>query len=246
MNFYGLTLASAIFIGYFLVRRRANLYHISLNHIDNLFLIVIPLAVIGARVYHVLDKWEFYAQDPAQILYVWQGGLGIFGGLLGALGGVLIYWLLTKKVFSLLSFFDLVSPYLLLGQAVGRIGNFFNQEAFGPPTNLPWKVYIDFSHRPKEWENFEYFHPTFFYEALWDLVGFFVLLYLGKIFWKRRGFIFGVYLIIYGLGRFLVEFFRFDTAQLGEFKLAQIISLIFVFTGLFLSRKKGRLEDSRS
>ena len=237
MNLYGLILASVVFLGYFLAKKRSKLYKFPLDHLDNLFFLSVPLAIVGARIYHVVDKWSFYAQNPKQIFLIWQGGLGIFGAIILGFAGIATYYFLVKKDFSLAFFLDLIAPSLLLGQALGRLGNFFNQEAFGPPTNLPWGIYIDQNKRPAEWQSLERFHPTFFYELIWDLVGAAVLFFLAKKLKDKPGAILSLYLIIYGLGRFWVEIFRFDTFQIGQFKIAQMLSLVFIIAGTILAKK---------
>lgn len=238
MNLYGLFISLATLFGFLYAKKRASLFKIPTKEMDNLFLIVLPLSLIGARLYHVFDKWSFYSGHPESFLYVWKGGLGILGALFGGLLGVILYWFFTKR-FSLTSLLDLLAPSLLLGQAIGRFGNYFNQEGFGPPTSLPWGIYIDPARRPYSWQNFEKFHPTFFYEALWDFFGFLIIVSLEKKLIKKPFSLTAFYLIIYGLGRFLIEFFRFDTASIMGIKVAQMISFLMIFIGLIaLTRRR--------
>ena len=125
---------------------------------------------------------------------------------------------------------------MIFGQALGRIGNYINQEAFGPPTNLPWGVFIDKAHRPPEFQQFSRFHPTFFYEAALDLIFFVVLLYLTKKL-KIPGQLFAAYLILYAFGRFFVEFTRTDTWTISGFKIAHLLSVIAIFVGIYIFAK---------
>ena len=180
----------------------------STEHIFNLALIVIPLGAIGARLYHVIDLWEFYSQNPA-LIFGGQG-LGIFGAIIGGAIGLIIY---TKwKGLGTLRWLDITAPGLMLAQAVGRWGNFFNQELYGYPTDLPWAVYIDLNHRLPGYEPFSHFHPLFLYESLWNFVGFSILMILGRKLKNRLldGEIFLLYAIYYSVGRFVLEGFKID------------------------------------
>lgn len=252
IHLYGLIIAVAVFAGWYLAKKRSSIYRIPKTIFDNPILIVpMALAIIGARVYHVLDLWSYYNTNPIQILAIQNGGLGIWGGLLGAFVG---FWLVAKvKKLNLLSILDLAAPSILLGQSIGRIGNFINQEAFGPPTDLPWAVYINFENRPVQFVSSTHFHPTFFYEAALDFIFFIILLYLSKksivkgqmsLVDRQRdlvnGQLFALYLIFYSTGRFIVEFWRIDTWVIGEIKIAHILAIAtFVLgTWLFVRLKK--------
>lgn len=221
IRWYTLILILAILLPYFLIRKKAKNFKLETGDIDNLLLLIIPLGVVGARLYHVIDKWQFYQSHFPEIFFIWQGGLGIFGGLLLGFLGILIYSKFKKL--NLLNLLDLFACYLLLGQAIGRLGNYFNGEGFGPATNLPWGIYV----------KGQYVHPTFFYEALWDLIGFIILYWLSKRKLKK-GLLTSVYLIIYGSGRVLAEVFRIDTAHIGEVKVGFLVGSLMVLAGLFL------------
>lgn len=243
IHLYGVIIATAIYLGWLLAKKRAAVYQIPQKLFDDPILIApLVLAIAGARVYHVLDFWDFYSQNPGQILAIQNGGLGIFGGLIGVFLG---FWLIAKiKNLSFLAILDLASPSILLGQAIGRIGNFINQEAFGPPTNLPWGIYISPENRPEQFINFTHFHPTFFYEAALDLIFFLMLLYLSRPSTVNRqpstvgrGQLFALYLLFYSTGRFISEFWRIDTWMVDGFKVAHILSVIVFFFGLWLLRR---------
>lgn len=244
-HLYGLIIAAAIYLGYILAKSRA--HHTIPKRIFDDPILVIPLvlAIIGARAYHVLDYWRLYQNNPISIFYISQGGLGIWGALIGAFVG---FFIVAKvKKLSLLPVLDLVSPSVILGQAIGRIGNFVNQEGFGPPTDKPWGVYIELQNRPVQFSTSTHFHPTFFYEAILDAVIFIVLIkFANKT--KIPGQVFALYLILYSTGRFIAEFWRIDTATVGTIKVAQLLSAITFMIGVFiflhsknLTNKKGRL-----
>lgn len=238
IHLYGLVIAIAIYIGWLLAKKRAYLYKIPEKIFDDPVLII-PLffGIVGARLYHVIDYWSTYSQDLISILFINRGGLGIWGGLAGSLIGFLIVARIKKlDVFSLL---DLTAPSLLLGQAIGRFANYINQEGFGPPTNLRWAVYIEPLNRPLQFSNSTHFHPTFFYEAFIDLVFFFLILFFAKRL-KIKGQIFALYLIFYSLGRFIVEFWRIDTATIGQLKVAHLISIGAFILGFWLFFRKTR------
>ncbi|MDP2632767.1 MAG: prolipoprotein diacylglyceryl transferase [Candidatus Curtissbacteria bacterium] len=231
LHFYGLIIAISIYLGWLLAKRRAPFYKIPPSLLDEpILLIPLLFSIIGARLYHVMDYWDVYIQDLKSIIYISSGGLGIWGALAGAFIG---FWIVAKvKKINLLALLDLSAPSLLLGQAIGRIGNYINQEGFGPPTNLSWGVYINPENRPAQFLTSTHFHPTFFYEAILNLLFFFLILKLSKR--KRPGQVFALYLILYSTGRFLVEFFRIDTATIDSFKIAQLLSVITILVGMRL------------
>jgi phosphatidylglycerol:prolipoprotein diacylglycerol transferase len=187
--------------------------------------------LIGARLYYVAFSWEYYRQVPHKIIAVWEGGLAIHGGLLGGLllGGAYAWW----KRLPLAGYLDIVAPSLALGQGIGRWGNFFNEEAFGRPTDLPWKLYISPPQRPLPYVREEFFHPTFLYESLWDL-GVFGLLVLVFRRWLERspGALFLAYVGLYSIGRFWVEGLRTDSLMLGQVRAAQLVSLLGIAVAL--------------
>lgn len=237
-NPYGLFLSLCALLSFLITKHRAKFYQISPTQAENIFLLTIPAGIIGARIYHVIDKWSYYQANTQEILYVWQGGLGIFGALGGGLIAVLIYSKLARL--NSLVVCDLITPALPLSQFIGRFGNYFNQEGFGPPTDLPWKIFIPIEKRPTEFSSFQYFHPTFFYESILSLMLFGILIKFSTKLKDRQGTLFGVYLVGYGLIRSLTEAFRFDTAFFLGIKTAHIFGFIFILTGLFLIIRKGR------
>lgn len=229
---YSVFILTGIAGGYWLARPAARRINLKNDDLQLSLLYGIIPGVIGARLYHVIDQWPLYAGQPLQMLAVWNGGLGILGGLAGGAFGL---WLFARRRrIRLLSLLDVWAPSVLLAQAIGRFGNWTNQEAFGPPTDLPWKLYIDPEHRPLQYLNTQYFHPTFFYEAGLNLLGLLMLLKLRPQLMKQPGKVLGAYLIIYAIGRFTVEFFRFDTAHLGPLATAHLAAIGLAALGAYL------------
>lgn len=264
LNFYGLIIASAIFCGWYLAKKRAKFYKIPQKIFDDpALLIPLVLSLAGARLYHVLDLWSYYSRNLVDILKIQNGGLGIWGAIIGMILGFLVVVKLKKLDF--LKSLDLIAPSIILGQAIGRIGNFINQEGFGPPTNLPWGVAIDPQNRPTQYILYPRFHPTFFYEAALNFVFFLILLYLSfprkssltrrkrqsstgfpiksRMTVKRPGQLFALYLIFYSVSRSVSEFWRIDTWTVDGFKIAYLFSAGAFVLGLGLFLKKQSKSD---
>ncbi len=251
VHWYGVLVTLGIFLGTYIasleLRRRGYSPNVAWDGV----LWVAGLGIVGARLYHVFSApndgsgsgWAYYSQNPIQILAIWNGGLGIFGGLLGGLIGVLI--VARRYRVGLRALCDSIAPGLALGQAIGRWGNYFNQELYGGPTGLSWwGITIDPPHRirtpsadftdlqlyPPETR----FHPTFFYESAWNFVGFLLLLWLSRRGASlKRGDVAAGYFIWYGVGRAWIElFFRPDAWRLGALPTAVLISLGLVGVGL--------------
>ena len=239
-HLYGLVIALAILAGWYLAKKRAYIYKIPKSLLeDPILLLPLLLSIIGARTYHVLDYWTVYDLNPISIIYIQNGGLGIWG----ALSGIFIGFVIIAKVkkVNLIHVLDLAAPSVLLGQTIGRIANYINREGFGPPTQLPWGVSIPPENRPIQYIKSTHFHPTFFYEAAIDFVFFLLLLNLSRKF-KKPGQTFALYLIFYSTGRFIVEFFRIDTATVGTIKVAQVLSVVAFLAGIFIFIKNKGVD----
>ncbi|MGB3692590.1 MAG: prolipoprotein diacylglyceryl transferase [Spirulinaceae cyanobacterium] len=227
IRWYGVLIASAVLIGVALSQYLAKRRQVNPDLLADLAIWLVIGAIPCARLYYVLFQWPQYAQNPREIFAIWHGGIAIHGAILGGTLAALIFARINKV--SIWQLADLVVPSLALGQAIGRWGNFFNSEAYGSPTNLPWKLYIP--------QADGYFHPTFLYESVWNLAVFALLMYL--FFWGLRhpqilklGTLALVYLIAYSSGRVWIEALRLDSLMLGPLRIAQVVSLIAISLGV--------------
>ncbi len=249
LRWYGLLIASAVLIGVNLSIYLAKKRQINGELIGDLSIWLVLAAIPCARLYYVIFKWDYYSLHPQEIMAIWQGGIAIHGAIIGGTLATLLFAKIKQVKFWDLA--DVVTPSLVLGQAIGRWGNFFNSEAFGSPIdpNLPWRLYIPSNRRPEEYIDNEYFHPTFLYESLWDLGVFGIIMLLFSRSLRssqplKNGSLFMIYLIAYSLGRFWIEGLRTDSLMFGSLKMAQVISLIGAgigVVGLFwLYRRRSR------
>ncbi|MBP3816380.1 MAG: prolipoprotein diacylglyceryl transferase [Firmicutes bacterium] len=221
VRWYGILIGLGFMLGILISYLRAPKLGIKSDHVLDFCIFMIPLAIIGARAYYVIFEWEYYAGDIKKILDIRSGGLAIHGGLI--VGIIVCIAVCKYHKIKILNMLDLIFPQVALGQAIGRWGNFFNSEAHGGPTDLPWGIMVDG----------EKVHPTFLYESIWCLLLFFFLLYITK---KRRftGQIALLYGILYSLERFFVEALRTDSLMIGPFKQAQVLSLCVIVVCLIL------------
>lgn len=250
IRWYGLLISSSVLIGVALSQWLAKKRQVDPNLMADLVIWLVISSIPCARLYYVIFEWQQYAQNPGDIIAIWKGGIAIHGAIIGGTLAAIIFARLNKV--SVWQLADLIVPSLTLGQAIGRWGNFFNSEAFGSPTNLPWKLYIPVNHRPLTYINEEYFHPTFLYESIWNILVFFLLLSIFFFGLKHRykiqvGTLSLVYLITYSFGRFWIEVLRTDSLMLGSLKIAQVISLVMIGLGIFgliwLYKAKRALPD---
>lgn len=191
------------------------------DFIYDMLFVILPLAIIGARAWYVIFEWDMYKNDPIQILNFRAGGLAIHGGILFAIIG--LYFYAKKKEIPLIDILDVMAPSLAFGQAIGRWGNFVNGEAHGTPTNLPWAIIVDGVK----------VHPTFLYESIGDfLIFLFLINYRKKN--PKKGIQTGIYFITYGILRFFVEGLRTDSLMIGQIRMAQLTSVIYLIVGIYL------------
>lgn len=237
---YGIILASSMVLAIIVFWYLGKKNNLSSDNILDLSTWLIIGGIIGARLYDVVLELPYYLNHPFDIFKIWQGGLAIHGALLGGLI-ILLIFVKIKKI----NFWHLVYPLLpalAFGQAIGRFGNWFNQELFGSPTSLPFGIPIDFIKRPAGYENYDYFHPTFLYESIFMLIigGLLFSLVKNKKFNGRI--ILGIYLLSYGLIRFVLEFIKIDiTPIIFNLRWPQIISLIMIIFWFyfFLNKKEA-------
>jgi len=233
IRWYGVLMAAAMAVGLWLAYRDARRRGVDPEELLKASELALLGGLVGARLYYVAFNWDYYSRALPKIIAVWEGGLAIHGGLLGGLllGGGYAWW----KRLPLPRYLDIVAPSLALGQGIGRWGNFFNEEAFGTPTSLPWKLYISPPHRPLLYAQEEFFHPTFLYEALWDFLVFALLLWVLRDRVARAPTcLFWMYLGLYSVGRLIVEGFRTDSLMLGSIRVAQLASGIGIVLAIVL------------
>ncbi|MBC1261334.1 prolipoprotein diacylglyceryl transferase [Synechococcus sp. BSF8S] len=242
LRWYGLLIALAVLIGLLLATRLGQARGIDPVLIADLLPLLVLAAVLGARLYYVLLEWRQYQLNWLEALAIWRGGIAIHGALIGGTVAVIAYCRWRKLAFW--NLLDVLVPSVALGQAIGRWGNFFNSEAFGLPTDLPWKLYIPTLNRPAPFLDQQYFHPTFLYESLWNLGVVALLLILFRAGAKGRiklpaGALSCVYLVSYSLGRLWIEGLRTDPLCLfssppfceGGLRMAQLMSLLLIVLG---------------
>jgi len=243
--FIALGVVAAVAIAAWEAKRRRE----SVDHLINMLFLILPLGIIGARLYHVIDQWSYYSQYPSQI--IGGRGLGIYGAVIGGAIGLIIY-ALWKKL-SILRWLDIVAPGLILAQAIGRLGNYFNQELFGYPTSLPWGIYIAPENRPPQFASYSHFQPLFLYELLLNLIGFGLLLFISRRFKNKLldGEVFGFYLIYYGIVRFILEGYKIDVWNLAGIPTARwiagagilIVIAVTIYRRLRRSGKSSNTQD---
>jgi phosphatidylglycerol---prolipoprotein diacylglyceryl transferase len=248
--FYGICIMVGVIAAVFLAQAEAKRRGMDPNFLwDALFWVVLA-GIVGARLWHVFTpppsmveqgittKWYF--THPLDLINIRNGGLGIPGAVIG--GAIALLILVRRRKMSFLAWGDVIVPGVALAQGIGRWGNFFNQELYGKPTNLPWKIYIDPLHRVAGYENYDYFQPLFFYESVWNVLIMAVLLWAARRFekWLRPGDIFIGYLILYAIGRFGLEFLRLDASQVAGINFNQSFMVVVALVGgisLFLNHR---------
>ncbi|QQK81552.1 prolipoprotein diacylglyceryl transferase [Salicibibacter cibi] len=246
VQWYGILIVLGAAIGYVIAAREAKKHGYPDDLFADLLIWAVPIGIISARLYYVIFQFDYYAQNPAQIIAIWEGGLAVHGGLIGAVITGVVF--AKKRGYSFWKLADIAAPSIILAQAIGRWGNFMNQEAYGGEVSrsflenlmLPdWiidQMFIEGA----------YHHPTFLYESIWNVLGFALLIFFLRRMNLRRGNIFLTYVIWYSFGRFFIEGMRTDSLMIGGFlQTAQIISVVLVIGAIILMiyhRKKGIIE----
>jgi len=253
VHWYGIIIVVAVLVAAYVASLEARRRGQDPDHVWNALLLCLVLGIIGARLYHVFSSprggmlgWDYYRQNPIAILQIWRGGLAIYGAVAGGILGVYIYARLNKL--SFLQWVDIGTPGLILAQAIGRWGNFVNQELYGYPTSLPWGIPIAPPYRIPPYDNLTVypastrFHPAFLYESLWNLLGFLLSMYVARRYADRllNGDVFCLYAIWYPVGRIFVEALRPDAWLIRGVPAAQIFAAIAIVVsgGIILYRHR--------
>lgn len=234
VRWYGVIIALGIVLAFVVAQKEMVKRGFHPDYLTDLLIWAVPIAIISARIYYVIFKWDFYSQNPGKIIEIWNGGIAIHGALIGSF--ITAYIFTRKRGTSFWKVADIVAPSILIGQAIGRWGNFINQEAHGGEVTrtflenlmLPnWiieQMYIDG----------KYYHPTFLYESVWNFVGVIILLLLRKV-KLRRGEMVLFYAVWYSIGRFFIEGMRTDSLYLiGELRTAQVVSIVTIVIAIIL------------
>jgi phosphatidylglycerol:prolipoprotein diacylglycerol transferase len=235
---YGIIIAAGLLLAVLYAYKSAPRYNVNAGKLINCVLVGIITGIIGARIYFCLFKWDYYSQNPIEVLYINNGGLAIYGGIIGSMiGGLTVAKIQKMKILPIL---DIAMISFLIGQGIGRWGNFMNQEAYGTATDLPWAMLSEGTHGVAV-------HPCFLYESIWCLLGFVLLHFYGKYRQRYAGQIFYSYLVWYGFERMFVESLRTDSLYLPftvfgfDVRVSQLLSLAIFITGvilLIINRKK--------
>ena len=220
---YGIIICAGMILCMILGMLNCKRIGLSRDHLTDYLLVAIPSAIVGARLYYVIFEWKTYKDNLADIFKIWNGGLAIYGGIIGAAVAIIIMAKIRKH--SVLDLLDFAMPHIFLGQAIGRWGNFINQEAFGSPTDLPWGMTGDkIGDTPV--------HPTFLYESLWCLIGFIILYIYFIKFRKGKGEVLALYFFIYGIERAVVEGLRTDSLMVSDVRVSQLLSVVLVIINI--------------
>ncbi|MFL8936179.1 prolipoprotein diacylglyceryl transferase [Rossellomorea oryzaecorticis] len=244
VHWYGVIIGLGIALGLYLAISESKRLGLHPDTFVDLLVWAIPIAILSARAYYVAFEWDYYSQNPGDIIKVWNGGIAIHGALIGSVITALVF--AKIKGISFWKLTDIAAPSIILGQAIGRWGNFMNQEAHGGEVT---RSFLENLHLPQfiidqMYINGTYYHPTFLYESLWNIAGFILLLILRRKANLRRGELFLSYVIWYSIGRFFVEGMRTDSLMLTEYlRIAQVISLVLIVVAaaLIIFRRKSGL-----
>jgi phosphatidylglycerol:prolipoprotein diacylglycerol transferase len=246
VHYYGVIIMCGAVLAAFMAAWEAKRRKLDPDIIWDLLPWLLIAGIIGARLWHVftppasslINGQNPYLIHPLDAFKIWNGGLGIPGAVLGGVIALFIYCRVKKINFF--TWTDIIAPGLALAQAIGRWGNYVNQELYGLPTNLPWKIYIDAAHRLPGYENVAYYHPTFLYESIWNLLNVGILLILARKAEKKlkQGDLFLIYMMFYSFGRFWLEFVRIDYSPIAGININQtLMAVVFVASGIGLLLK---------
>lgn len=232
--YYSLCILLGVIVAYILITREGKKQGLPKEFISDLIFYTLIIGILGARVYYCVFNLDYYLANPSEILKIYNGGLAIHGGVIAGL--IFVYFYTKKKNVSFIKILDIVAPAVIIAQSFGRWGNFFNQEAHGGTTtyqNLKNMHIPEFIINGMHIEG-KYYYPTFFFESIWCLIGFIILMIARRNKNLRKGFQIGFYFIWYGIGRFFIEAFRTDSLMFFGLKIAQIVSLIGIIIGIII------------
>lgn len=232
--YYSLCILLGVVVAYILITREEKKQGLPKEFISDLIFYTLIIGILGARVYYCVFNLDYYLANPSEILKIYNGGLAIHGGVIAGL--IFVYFYTKKKNVSFIKILDIVAPAVIIAQSFGRWGNFFNQEAHGGITtyqNLKNMHIPEFIINGMHIEG-KYYYPTFFFESIWCLIGFIILMIARKNKNLRKGFQIGFYFIWYGIGRFFIEALRTDSLMFFNLKIAQIVSLIGIIIGIII------------
>ena len=234
IRWYSVLILLGFILGYYLVINKCKQENIDKTLISDLCFYLIIVSILGARIYYCIFEWKYYINNPIDIIKIWEGGLAIHGGVIA--GVIFIYFYTKKKKLEFLKLLDIFAPSLVLGQAIGRWGNFFNGEAYGPITTFENLKNL---HIPRfiidgMYIGGNYHVPTFFYESIGCLIIFIILIILRNKKSTKIGIITSIYFILYGLVRFFIEGLRTDSLMLFNIKVAQLISIFMILIGIYI------------
>ncbi|GGH76921.1 phosphatidylglycerol:prolipoprotein diacylglycerol transferase [Pullulanibacillus pueri] len=235
IHWYGVIIISGLLLGYFIAYNELKRQRINPELLTQFVYFALPAAIIGARIYYVAFEWKDYKHNLSETIAIWHGGIAIHGAILGAL--LITLYFVRKKNLSFWQWTDIIAPSLILGQGIGRWGNFMNQEAHGGPVSL---AFLEHLHLPsfiiqQMYIDGTYYAPTFLYESVWDIAGFILLFTLRRSVLKlKKGDIFLSYLVWYSIGRYYVEGLRTDSLMLtSSLRMAQVVSIVLIVVALF-------------
>ena len=247
VKWYSLLILSAVIISYFLIMSESKRFQIKKEFLFNMMFWAIIFGILGARTYYVLFNLSYYKDNLSEIYKIWHGGLAIHGAIIG--GGLTVLYYCTRYNVNTRKLLDICAPALILAQAIGRWGNFFNQEAFG--SAVEYKTLVNLRIIPQYIIDHMYidgaYHlPMFYFESILCLIGFIIMLFIRRRKYTKNGQIFAFYMVWYGFIRYFIEIFRTDSLMLGTLKVAQIISIVMILVGLYIivvQERKPKLDD---
>lgn len=231
---YSIMIALGLFVGVSVILYEGRRKKIAEEFLINLIFLGTLFAILGGRIYYVIFNWGYYSRHLIEIFEIWNGGMAIHGAIIA--GGIFCIYYAHKHEYNILKIVDIIVIGLIIGQAIGRWGNFFNQEAYGSAVSLEYLQGLnlpEFIINGMKIGN-TYYHPTFLYESIWNFIGFVILLIVSRIKYLHLGQLTSIYMMWYGIGRFIIEGLRTDSLMLGDFKMAQIVSVVMFLLGLAL------------